>query len=261
MQSSLRHWKNTCRIMLFGLMTCFMVGCASLPEGTQASKTDPWERVNRSVFSFNDSLDKYIITPITKAYEFILPEVIRNSLSNIFSNIGDIYTAVNQLLQGKPKNAVDDLTRFIVNTTFGIGGIFDVATGAGLEKHQEDFGQTFGVWGIGDGPYMVLPLLGPSNVRDTFGWAFDLQTDILLSYVNDIPVRNTITAVRVLDQRSKYLSTTNLLETAAFDRYSFVRDAYIQRRRDRIYDGNPPMIEEEDDIPPEMIEKEESRIR
>jgi phospholipid-binding lipoprotein MlaA len=108
---------------------------------------------------------------------------------------------------------------------------------------------------------MVLPLLGPSNVRDTFGWAFDLQTDILLSYVNDIPVRNTITAVRVLDQRSKYLSATNLLETAAFDRYSFVRDAYIQRRRDRIYDGNPPLIEEEDDIPPEMIEKEESRIR
>ena len=261
MQSCLSHWKNTCRILLLGLMTCFMVGCASLPEGTKASKTDPWERVNRSVFSFNDSLDKYIITPITKAYEFILPEVIRNSLSNIFSNIGDIYTAVNQLLQGKPKNAVDDLTRFIVNTTFGIGGIFDVATGAGLEKHQEDFGQTFGVWGIGDGPYMVLPLLGPSNVRDTFGWAFDLQTDILLSYVNDIPVRNTITAVRVLDQRSKYLSATNLLETAAFDRYSFVRDAYIQRRRDRIYDGNPPLIEEEDDIPPEMIEKEESRIR
>ena len=108
---------------------------------------------------------------------------------------------------------------------------------------------------------MVLPLLGPSNVRDTFGWVFDLETDILLSYVSDIPTRNTITGVRVIDQRSKYLSASNLLETAAFDKYSFVRDAYIQRRRDRIYDGNPPMIEEEEDLPPAVLEKEENRIR
>jgi phospholipid-binding lipoprotein MlaA len=172
-----------------------------------------------------------------------------------------VYTAINQLLQGKPKTALDELTRVVINTTMGLGGIFDVATDAGLEKHNEDFGQTFGVWGIKDGPYMVLPLLGPSNVRDTVGWFADLQTDILINYINDIPLRNTITGVRVIDQRSKYLNSSNLLEVAAFDKYTFVRDAYIQRRRNRIYDGNPPLIDEDDDIPEELLEKEESRIR
>ena len=194
-------------------------------------------------------------------YEFIFPVYVRERFSNVFANVGDVYTAVNQLLQGKPKTAVEDLTRVIVNTTFGIGGIFDVATEAGLEKHSEDFGQTFGVWGIGDGPYMMLPLLGPSNVRDTVGWAFDLQTDILLTYIDNIPVRNTITGIRIVDQRSKYLSSTSLLGEAAFDKYTFIRDAYIQRRRNRIYDGNPPLIDEDDDIPDEMLEKEESRVR
>ena len=261
MQRALSPWKKYSRWLILGLMTCLFVGCASIPEGQQASKKDPWEKVNRNVFSFNEGLDKYLVTPITKVYEFILPTFVRNRISNVFSNIGDIYTSVNQLLQGKPKVAVEDLTRFIINTTFGIGGIFDVASGAGLEKHQEDFGQTFGVWGAGDGPYMVLPLLGPSNVRDTVGWVFDLETDILLSYISDIPTRNTITAVRVVDQRSKYRSASSLLETAAFDKYSFVRDAYIQRRRDRIYDGNPPMIEEEEDLPSDVLQKEENRIR
>jgi phospholipid-binding lipoprotein MlaA len=261
MQSDLSPWKKYARWLMLGLVLCLFVGCASIPEGQQVSKKDPWEKVNRNVFSFNEGLDKYLVIPITKTYEFILPEFVRNRFSNIFSNIGDIYTSVNQLLQGKPKVAVEDFTRVIVNTTFGIGGIFDVATGAGLEKHQEDFGQTFAVWGVSDGPYMVLPLLGPSNVRDTFGWIFDLETDILLSYVSDIPTRNTITAVRVIDQRSKYLSASSLLEVAAFDKYSFVRDAYIQRRRDRIYDGNPPLIEEEEELPPELVLKEENRIR
>jgi phospholipid-binding lipoprotein MlaA len=213
------------------------------------------------VFTFNERLDKYLVKPLTQTYEFIVPEFIRNRLSNVFSNIGDIYTAFNQLLQGKPKEAFDDLTRVLVNSTIGLGGLFDVATDAGLEKHSEDFGQTFGVWGIKDGPYMVLPLLGPSNVRDTVGWVFDLQTDILINRIENIPVRNTITGVRVIDQRSKYLSSSNLLEEAAFDKYTFVRDAYIQRRRNRIYDGNPPLIDEDDDVPVEILENEESRVR
>jgi phospholipid-binding lipoprotein MlaA len=186
---------------------------------------------------------------------------VRDRFSNVFSNVGDVYTAVNQLLQGKPKEALDDLTRVIVNTTMGIGGLFDVATEAGLEKHNEDFGQTFGRWGIGDGPYVMLPFLGPSNVRDTVGWAFDLKTDILLQYIDDVPLRNTITGLRIVDQRSKYLSSSSLLGEAAFDRYTFIRDAYIQRRRNRIYDGNPPLIEEDDEVPDEMTEKEEKRIR
>ena len=250
------------QLLFVVLTTSLFVGCASIPEGNAPSKNDPWELVNRNVYSFNEGLDDYFVRPLTKVYEFILPEFVRNRFSNIFSNVGDIYTAVNQLIQGKPKTAVDDLLRVVINTTMGIGGMFDVATGAGLEKHQEDFGQTFGVWGVPDGPYMVLPFLGPSNVRDTVGWAFDLETDILLSYISDIPVRNTISGVRIVDQRSKYLNSSSLLETAAFDKYTFVRDAYTQRRRDRIYDGNPPLIEEEEeDVPAEMLNGEEKRIR
>lgn len=249
------------QLIVLSLVMSFLVGCASIPEGQPRSKKDPWELVNRNVFSFNESLDKYAIKPITKVYEFIFPVYVRERFSNVFANVGDVYTAVNQLLQGKPKTAVEDLTRVIVNTTFGIGGIFDVATEAGLEKHSEDFGQTFGVWGIKDGPYMMLPLLGPSNVRDTVGWAFDIQTDILLTYIDNIPVRNAITGIRIVDQRSKYLSSTSLLGEAAFDKYTFIRDAYIQRRRNRIYDGNPPLIDEDDDIPDEMLEREDSRVR
>jgi len=249
------------QLIVLSLVMSFLVGCASIPEGQPRSKKDPWELVNRNVFSFNESIDKYAIKPITKVYEFIFPVYVRERFSNVFANVGDVYTAVNQLLQGKPKTAVEDLTRVIVNTTFGIGGIFDVATEAGLEKHSEDFGQTFGVWGIKDGPYMMLPLLGPSNVRDTVGWAFDIQTDILLTYIDNIPVRNAITGIRIVDQRSKYLSSTSLLGEAAFDKYTFIRDAYIQRRRNRIYDGNPPLIDEDDDIPDEMLEREDSRVR
>jgi phospholipid-binding lipoprotein MlaA len=147
------------QLIVLSLVMSFLVGCASIPEGQPRSKKDPWELVNRNVFSFNESIDKYAIKPITKVYEFIFPVYVRERFSNVFANVGDVYTAVNQLLQGKPKTAVEDLTRVIVNTTFGIGGIFDVATEAGLEKHSEDFGQTFGVWGIKDGPYMMLPLL------------------------------------------------------------------------------------------------------
>lgn len=256
-----RPLNRSFRILLMGLMTLFCVACASIPQGQPASKKDPWELANRNVFTFNEGLDKYLVRPLTQTYEFIIPEFIRNRLSNVFSNIGDIYTAFNQLLQGKPKEAFDDLTRVLVNSTIGLGGLFDVASDAGLEKHSEDFGQTFGVWGIKDGPYMVLPLLGPSNVRDTVGWVFDLQTDILINRIENIPVRNTITGVRVINQRSKYLSSSNLLEEAAFDKYTFVRDAYIQRRRNRIYDGNPPLIDEDDDVPAEMLENEESRVR
>ena len=253
--------RRALQVLIMSFMMMFLVSCASIPEGQPRSKKDPWELVNRNVFSFNESLDKYLVKLITHVYEFILPEVIRDRLSNVFSNVGDVYTAINQLLQGKPKEAFDDLTRVLVNTTIGLGGLFDVASDAGLEKHNEDFGQTFGVWGIGDGPYMMLPLLGPSNVRDTVGWAFDLNTDILINYIDNIPVRNTITGVRIVDQRSKYLNSTNLLGEAAFDKYTFIRDAYIQRRRNRIYDGNPPLIDEDDDVPDEFEKKEESRVR
>ncbi len=234
-----------CRF-LAGLLTLFLVGCATIPEGQVRSKADPWEALNRNVYVFNDNLDDYIVRPLTKVYEFAFPEIVRSRFSNVFANVGDVFTAVQQLLQGKPKTALDDLIRVFVNTTIGLGGIFDVATDAGLEKHKEDFGQTFGVWGIPSGPYVVLPILGPSSLRDAFGWAADLNTDILINQIDNVPVRNIVSGVRIVDQRLKYLNASGLLAGVAFDQYSFVRDAYLQRRRFLIYDGEPPLIDDYD---------------
>jgi phospholipid-binding lipoprotein MlaA len=232
------------------------------PRRASKNQKDPWEQTNRAVMSFNESLDDYLIRPLTKVYEFIVPSPVRTALRNIFANVGDVYNAVNNLLQGKPKAAVDDVVRVLVNTTIGVGGIWDAASAGGIERHSEDFGQTFGVWGLPDGPYMVLPLLGPSTVRDSFGWFFDIQTDILIKQIDNIPLRNSITGVRIVDQRAKYLGSSDLFETAAFDKYSFVRDAYIQRRRSKLYDGNPPLIDEdEEDGPIPDYSKEDKRYR
>ena len=231
---------------LVGLLTLFLVGCATIPEGQVRSKADPWEALNRNVYVFNTNLDDYVVRPLTKVYEFAVPEIVRSRFSNVFANVGDVFTAVQQLLQGKPKTALDDLIRVFVNTTIGLGGIFDVATDAGLEKHKEDFGQTFGVWGIPSGPYVVLPILGPSSLRDAFGWVADLNTDILINQIDNVPVRNIVSGVRIVDQRLKYLNASGLLAGVAFDQYSFVRDAYLQRRRFLIYDGEPPLIDDYD---------------
>jgi len=231
---------------LVGLLTLFLVGCATIPEGQVRSKADPWEALNRNVYVFNTNLDDYVVRPLTKVYEYAVPEIVRSRFSNVFANVGDVFTAVQQLLQGKPKTALDDLIRVFVNTTIGLGGIFDVATDAGLEKHKEDFGQTFGVWGIPSGPYVVLPILGPSSLRDAFGWVADLNTDILINQIDNVPVRNIVSGVRIVDQRLKYLNASGLLAGVAFDQYSFVRDAYLQRRRFLIYDGEPPLIDDYD---------------
>ena len=163
-----------------------MVGCASIPAGVPPSPDDPWEPFNRSVFEFNEGLDKYVLKPVVSGYRFVLPEFIREGIYNFFSNYNDIYTALNNLLQGKPDYAFNDLMRVVVNTTIGLGGLIDLATPGGLEKHKEDFGQTFGVWGIPSGPYVVLPFFGPSSVRDTFGTVTDLETDYLFKYIPDV---------------------------------------------------------------------------
>ncbi|MEI7532366.1 MAG: VacJ family lipoprotein [Betaproteobacteria bacterium] len=242
------------KTICLGVILFTVVGCASIPEGQIRSKKDPWEAMNRNVFAFNQSLDDYLLIPIARAYQFVLPETVRTGISNIFANVGDVYTALNNFLQGKPKSATDDLIRVFVNTTMGLGGIMDVASMAGVEKHAEDFGQTFAVWGFGEGPYMVLPLLGASSVRDTVGWVFDLETDILINLINDIPLRNSITGVRVVDQRVRFIGASELLDSAAIDRYSFIRDAYFQRRRYKIYDGNPPPQEDDDEILPVKVQ-------
>jgi len=214
-----------------------LVGCASIPAGVEPSPHDPWERFNRSVFEFNEGLDTYLLKPVVAGYRFVLPEFVREGIYNFFSNYNDIYTALQNLLQGKPDFAFNDLMRVVVNTTFGLGGLIDMATPGGLDKHKEDWGQTFGVWGVPAGPYVVLPFFGPSNVRDTFGTVADLESDYLFRLLPDVALRNSITGLRVVNARNTYYEAGDLLDGAAIDKYSFMRDAYIQRRQYQINEG------------------------
>ena len=223
-----------------------LVGCASIPAGVQPSPQDPWESFNRSVFEFNEGLDAYVLKPVVAGYRFVLPEFVRDGIYNFFSNYSDIYTALYNLLQAKPGYAFNDFMRVVVNTTFGLGGLIDMATPGGLEKHKEDWGQTLGVWGVPAGPYVVLPFFGPSNVRDTFGTAADLQSDYLFRLLPDVALRNSITGLRVVNARNTYYEAGDLLDGAAIDKYSFVRDAYIQRRQYQINEGR----DDEESPPP-----------
>jgi len=230
---------------LINILMCvgiaLMAGCATTQQTERVAKIDPFESMNRAVFTFNENADEYVIKPVAEAYQFVLPDFVRTGVTNFFSNIGDVFVAVNNLLQGKPGNAANDIGRFLVNSTIGILGLFDVATEAGLEKNKEDFGQTLGVWGVPSGPYVVLPLFGPSSVRDTAGLALDIKTDFILNsnqLNHDQKVGSTV--LRVVNQRANLLDASQLLEDAAFDKYSFLRDSYLQRRRNQVYDGNPP---------------------
>jgi len=224
------------------------VGCASTNAIVPKNKHDPLEPINRVVFSFNENLDTYVLEPTAEVYRFVIPKFIRDRFSNMVSNIGDIYTSVNNLLQGKPKEAADDISRFFTNSTLGLAGMFDVASAAGLEKHKEDFGQTLGVWGVKPGPYIVLPIFGASNLRDTVGFYVDFRTDILFQEIPNIGVRNTVTGLRIIDVRAKYLDSKNLMSEAAFEKYTFVRDAYFSSRHNLIYDGNPPSINYDENL-------------
>jgi phospholipid-binding lipoprotein MlaA len=230
------------------LMACVLAltACASIQQTERVAQIDPFERVNRAVFSFNETADQYVIKPIAEGYQFILPEFVRTGVTNFFSNINDVLIAANNLLQGKPGNAASDIGRFFVNSTIGVLGLFDVATDMGLDKNREDFGQTLGVWGIGDGPYVVLPFFGPSNVRDTVGFVVDVETDFMIN-TNKLnsDEKIAINSLRIINRRADLLDAGQLLEDAAFDKYSFLRDGYLQRRRSQIYDGEPPPLKEE----------------
>jgi phospholipid-binding lipoprotein MlaA len=173
--------KRAIRRVFITVLSVSMIGCATIPAGTQPSAQDPWESFNRSVFSFNEVLDDYLLKPVTTGYRYVVPSVARDGINNFFGNYNDIYSALNQLLQGNPGIAAKGLMRVVVNTVFGLGGLIDMATPGGLPKHKADFGQTFGVWGIPSGPYVVLPFFGPSSVRDTFGTAADIETDEIIT--------------------------------------------------------------------------------
>ena len=219
----------------------FLGGCAST-----GNPRDPLEPMNRAVYKFNDGFDKVLTKPAAEMYRDLIPAAIRTGIGNFFSNINDVIVALNNALQGKMIDAINDVGRILVNTTLGVFGVMDVATDLGVEKHNEDFGQTLGRWGFGDGPYIVLPLLGPSSVRDTVGWVGDIYT-WPVTYIEPNRDRNAITVFRFVGARSELLEATQILETAALDPYEFVRDAYLQRRRNLVYDGNPP-----DEIEPEI---------
>ena len=230
---------GTLSVLLFG-------GCAS-----NGNPRDPLEPLNRAIYKFNDGADALLIKPAAEFYRAILPEFMRTGLSNFFSNLNDVIVALNSLLQGKFAQAGSDVARLIVNTTVGLLGLFDVATEIGLEKHNEDFGQTLGYWGIGDGPYLVLPILGPSSARDAVGWVGDWYT-WPVTYVQSDRDRNVLIAMRIVTVRADLLEASRILETAALDPYEFVRDAYLQRRRNLVYDGKPPPDEDdlENDVKP-----------
>ncbi|MCW1965574.1 MAG: VacJ family lipoprotein [Polynucleobacter sp.] len=233
---AVRLYSKIKRVVLL-VATTALVGCASIPAGVEPSPHDPWESFNRSVFEFNEGLDAYLLKPVVAGYRFILPEFVRQGIYNFFSNYSDIYTALFNLLQGRLDYAFNDLMRVAVNTTMGLGGLLDLATPGGLEKHKEDWGQTLGVWGVPAGPYVVLPFFGPSNVRDAFGTVADLESDYLFRFLPDVALRNSVTGLRVVNARNTYYEAGDLLDGAAIDKYSFMRDAYIQRREYQINEG------------------------
>jgi phospholipid-binding lipoprotein MlaA len=233
------------RMVAAVLTAAALAGCATQRA---PSPLDPFEPVNRATFEFNDNADKFFFKPIAEGYRLVLPEVVRTGVRNFFSNLRDPWIALNQLFQGKVELALSDGWRFIVNSTFGIGGLMDVASDMRLPKHNEDFGQTLGVWGLESGPYLVIPIFGPSSVRDGAGLVADAYAYLpwwipdWLDFSHRVAWQNSLSALDVVNIRANLLDTTDLLEAAALDRYAFVRDAYFQRRRNLIYDGNPPPL-------------------
>lgn len=230
LRAYLRRW-------LTGALTLTLLACLS-GCATGSHPKDPLEHFNRAVFNFNDAVDKTALKPAATAYRSLLPSFLQTAIGNFFGNIGDAWTAINSLLQGKIENGMSDITRVAMNTTFGLGGLLDIGSEAGLQKHSEDFGQTLGKWGVKPGPYVMLPLLGPSTLRDTVALPVDYAGD---PWGRKYPIRqrNIGSVVRALDQRAALLDATNLIEEAALDKYEFVRDGYLQRRESRINDGGP----------------------
>ena len=211
-------------------------GCATVKT---ADARDPWESMNRSVYQFNDVVDTAAIKPAAELYAKVLPGFVRKGVSNFFGNLGDVWSMANSALQLKGQATAETFMRINVNTFFGLGGLLDVATEMRLEKRKEDFGQTLGYWGVKPGPYLVLPLLGPSTVRDTLALPLDMRGDVSRQF-SDEATRNALTVTRVLDIRAGLLQTVDVIKAASLDPYSFVRDGFLQKRRNDIHDGNPP---------------------
>jgi len=216
-----------------------VAGCAAAP-----SREDPFEPMNRALYQFHDTVDTAVVKPVARAYIDIVPELVRTGVSNVFNNIEDLISAVNSLLQGKLDKFDDDLARVVLNTAFGVGGIFDLASMVGIERGNEDFGQTFGAWGLPQGPYLFVPFFGPTTVRDGSGTIVRIMVGPV-GYIGEVPLRNSLYGLGAVDLRAQALSAGAIVDTAALDRYLFIRNAYLQRRRYLLYDGKPPPEPEE----------------
>ena len=224
------------RVLFIPLVLASVGGCAT---GPNSNPRDPWEPFNRGVFAFNDAADKALFKPAATIYRDVTPSLVRAGVTNFFGNLDDAWSFVNSLLQFKPVSAVDNFMRFSVNTLIGLGGILDVASEMRIERHREDFGQTLGWWGVSSGPYLVLPLFGPSTLRDTVALPVDFKGDIT-SNVDHIPTRSALKVLDQLDTRASLLSVSTALDEVALDKYTFTRDAFLQRRNNAVFDGNPP---------------------
>jgi len=224
--------------VLMGL-SIVLGGCATV------QKPDPLEPVNRKVFAFNEGLDKVLLKPTATAYKVVVPAPARTGISNFFSNLSEPWSAINLMLQGRFKEGASDLGRFGTNSTVGVLGLVDFASDWGMPRHGEEFGRTLGSWGIDTGAYLVLPLFGPSNMRDAAALPVDSFGNPL-GYVGNVPVRNTMTVMKMVDKRSTYLDASRLIDEASLDKYTFVRDAYLQRRRQG---QNPAPSEKQQDRP------------
>ena len=223
------------------LAAALLAGCAATP-----SRVDPLEPFNRAMFEVNDVAEKVVIKPVVNVYTTVVPSPVRTAVSNVFGNIEDLFSAVNGLLQGKTDKAGNDLGRVMVNTLWGLGGLIDVATDAGIERGNEDFGQTFGAWGIGQGPYLFIPFFGPTTIRDGSGFLIRVAAGPV-GFIPDVPVRNSLYGVGYVDLQAQAKEARAVVDTAALDRYRFIRNAYLQKRRYDVFDGEPPPQKEEDD--------------
>jgi phospholipid-binding lipoprotein MlaA len=219
------------------VLLCFVLIVAVSGCATQANR-DPLEGVNRAVYKFNDVTDRALIKPIATGYKAITPSPVRTGVSNFFGNINTFISAINNLLQFKFSNAFTEAGRFVINSTFGVAGLIDVASMDKVPVHKEDFGQTLGAWGVGNGAYLVLPFLGPSSVRDGSGMLVDTLAFDPITYVNEAETRNVIRGVQFLDKRTQLLDAKDLLDNASLDPYAFTRDAYLQNRDTMIRDGD-----------------------
>lgn len=211
--------------------------------GAQDKQRDPFEGFNRTMYSVNEVLDRYAARPVAQVYDAAVPLPVKASVGNVFGNVGEVWVGANSALQGKGGDAGITFARLLINSTVGILGLFDVASEMGLERYNEDFGQTLAVWGVGDGPYLFLPVIGPRTSRDFAGWAVDTYADPVRAIPSNSE-RLSATVVRFVDIRAGLLPADRLVEEAALDKYSYVRDAYLQRRRNLIYDGRPPRMDD-----------------